>query len=300
MNKRLLIALGTVVILGLGLVAFFMMQQGAMQNRSLRFTFTGIEDVSPAHLEGWAIFGDEKISTGKFNVDSDGTIRNLEGDLQDSFALNLDLSQADMIVITIESEGDVDSIPSGVVLLVGQVNGNNVELAYPVDLNEISGNFILATPTNGDDSNENSGIWFLQLPPPPSPGLTLPDLPPGWVYEGWAVNSGVPITTGRFTAVDGPDQFRGFSGPQQGPPFPGEDFIVNPPSGLSFPINLADGESKAVISIEPDLNGVDPTGDGPFAIKPLVADIVLGADDHVTFSMNQNLASLPRGIAIIS
>jgi hypothetical protein len=70
--------------------------------------------------------------------------------------------------------------------------------------------------------------------------------------------------------------------------------------GLTFPIDLSDGESLAVISVEPDLNGADPTGDAPFVVKPLVGNIPLGAQDHVNYQMGQNLASVPSGTVTIT
>jgi hypothetical protein len=255
---------------------------------SLTFALSGLETLSSGHYEGWAIFGEEKVSTGKFNIGDD-----LE------FSSSRDLSTADKIVITIEPDGDTDEVPSGIVVLAGDVSGDAASLGFPVDLSGAAGNYILATPTNGDDSDETSGVWFLKLPPPLQVGLVIPQLPDGWVYEGWVVNQGAPITTGRFSSPEGIDGFDGFSGSEGGPPFPGEDYIVNAPAGLTFPINLADGESKVVISVEPDLNGSDPTGDAPFAVKPLVGDVPEGAEDHTNYQMNQNLVSVPSGTATI-
>jgi hypothetical protein len=70
--------------------------------------------------------------------------------------------------------------------------------------------------------------------------------------------------------------------------------------GLSFPIDLGDGMSKAVISVEPDLMGSDPTGEGPFSVKPLIGDIPEGAQDHVAYAMIVNMAALPSGLALVS
>lgn len=254
----------------------------------LEFSFTGLEALDTGHFEGWAIFGEEKISTGKFNV----------GDAL-SFSLPRDLSEANQIVITIEPEGDTDTVPSGIVVLSGGVSGNSATLSFPVDFSGATGNYILATPTNGGDTDETSGIWFLKLPGPTA-GLELPSLPDGWIYEGWVVNQDTPLTSGRFVAVDEVDLFDGFSSIEPGPPFPGEDYLVNPPEGIVFPIDLSDGASQAVISVEPDLNGVDPTGDAPFQIKPLVVNVPSGALDHTNYSMNLNMGSIPFGTATIS
>ena len=280
MKKIIAILALLVIVLTLGLT-------GCQTGSTLTLSFDQLEALEKGHYEGWAIFGDEKVSTGTFNI----------GDVL-SFSVSRDLTDADMIVITIEPEGGSDKVPSGIVVLAGELNGNSVNLKFPVDFSGASGIYILATPTNGDDSDENSGIWFLQVPP--QAGLELPTLPSGWTYEGWAVNKGMPLTSGKFASGNGADNFNGYSGPEAGPPFPGEDYLQNAPQGITFPINLADGASLAVISVEPDLDGADPTGTGPFQIKPLVANIPLGANDHTNYDMNLNLSSVPSGLAEIS
>ena len=253
-------------------------------------SFTGLEALAQGHYEGWAIYGEEKVSTGKFNVGDDLT-----------FSLPDREETPDKIVITIEAEGDTDDLPSGIVILAGDVVDNSATLAFPADLSGVSGNYILTTPTTGDDTLEESGIWFLTLPPPPTAGLVLPELGDGWVYEGWAVNQDTPLSTGKFTSPEGSDQFDGYSATAAaGPPFPGEDFLENAPEGVTFPVNLSDGQSKAVISVEPDLNGEDPTGPGPFSIKPLVADIPAGALIKTNYGMDQNLVTVPSGTAALS
>ncbi|WP_406659654.1 anti-sigma factor [Methanolobus sp. ZRKC3] len=251
--------------------------------------FDGLDPLEEGVYEGWVITGEEKLSVGTFNA----------GD-EISFDVGQDLSSADLVVITIEPENDADADPSGIVILAGELEGGMAELEFPLDLSEATGTYILATPTNGADTDEASGIWFLQLPLPPTPGLDLPELPDGWVYEGWVVNQGQPITSGRFTAVDEVDFFDDYSSVEPGPPFPGEDYLVNAPEGVVFPIDLADGESLAVISIEPDMDGVDPTGASPFQIKPLIGKIPSGAMDHVNYPMDLSLDSIPSGVATIS
>lgn len=92
--------------------------------------------------------------------------------------------------------------------------------------------------------------------------LNLPDAPAGWKYEGWGVHAGIhPISTGKFTKANGSDEFNGYSSTRSpAPPFPGEDFIQNLPFGFKGPLALDDGKSLVVVIIEPDVNGVDPTG----------------------------------------
>ena len=118
----------------------------------------------------------------------------------------------------------------------------------------------------------------------PVAGLDLPTLPAGWVYEGWAVIDGVPVSTGRFIDPTMPDDFSGFSGTDPNPPFPGEDFIINAPDGLTFPTDLTDG-GTIVLSIEPE----DDDSPAPFAFKPLALSV-----DGLDFGV-ANLHTLEAG-----
>ena len=93
--------------------------------------------------------------------------------------------------------------------------------------------------------------------------------------------------------MDAVDVADPFSGAEGGPPFPGEDFLVNAPAGIVFPTDLAGG--TAVISIEPDPDDAS----GPFTLKPLVGSIPADATDHTTYSMGNNAAGFPTGSAVI-
>jgi hypothetical protein len=116
-------------------------------------------------------------------------------------------------------------------------------------------------------------------------------IPAGWKYEGWTVIDGQPVTSGKFTAVGEIDEDDPFSSTMDGPPFPGEDYLLNAPSGLTFPTDLSEG--TAVISIEPDPDN----SPGPFTLKPLVGGIPAMAMDHFTYDMMKNLGSFPSGTA---
>ena len=168
----------------------------------------------------------------------------------------------------------------------------NHSAALGNDFTSSTGAYILATPTDGANTNENSGIWFLDLTSgSPSQGLFLPTLPGGWKYEGWTVINGTPVTTGTFTDATVVDNADPYSSTMPGPPFPGEDFLFNAPAGLTFPTDIAGG--VAVISIEPSPDN----SSAPFTLKPLVGDIPVNAVDHTTYMMNTNLSSFPTGTA---
>jgi len=259
--------------------------------KNLTLNISGLENLGDDYeYEGWIIVDGAPITTGKFTVNDNGALS------QTSFNLDIEeLEMASTFVLTIEPVvGDVPA-PSDVHILAGDFSGDSGQLtishgaALGNDFSTSEGKYILATPTDGTDNNENSGLWFLEITASgAAAGLDLPTLPAGWKYEGWAVIDGVPVTSGTFTSVIGADEFDGFSGTMDGPPFPGEDYLINAPSGLTFPTDLAGG--TAVISIEPDPDN----SPNPFLLKPLVGDIPVAAIDHTTYSMGQNL-SFPTG-----
>ena len=246
------------------------------------------------HYEGWAIIDGAPVSIGKFNVDASGVITDLDGIAipNGRLAAGRDLRVASDFVLTIETPGDVDITPSPVKYLAGPLDGDAVTLsvadAFGDDFAAAEGKFILATPTDGPNNNETSGLWFLDLSSEPAaPGLVLPVLPAGWVYEGWVVVDGTPISTGRFDAGDAADFDAPFSGELDSPDVPGEDFLVEAPSGWTFPLSLR--AQLTVVSIEPD----DDDSPAPFALKPLVGEIPDDAATHHSFAMENLFLELP-------
>ncbi len=269
---------------------------------TLKLNISGLEDLgSSARYEGWLIVPvptntdgiaeDTPISTGVFTVNSNGTLSQTDFEID---ATNL--ANATAFVLTIEPNPDTDPNPSDVHILAGDFSGNTSTVtvdhaaALGNDFTSSTGTYILATPTDGAMTNENSGIWFLDLGSGnPAQGLFLPTLPSGWKYEGWTVINGMPVTTGTFTSTTVVDDADPYSSTMPGPPFPGEDFLVNAPAGLTFPTDIAGG--VAVISIEPDPDN----SPNPFTLKPLVGDIPMNATDHLNYNMSANLSSFPTG-----
>lgn len=210
-----------------------------------------------------------------------------------------------------------------------------------------NGFYILATPTDGHlRTNENSGIWFRravdQLEPDPR-CLYVPELPEGWLYEGFVDIEGQPVTSGKFRdpwAIDmsapynGPidrnetDMFdvmfdeyvsvvvQGENGRElitgdagwklfqkegpdldlffHGPPEPGEDYLVNPPPGLEFPVDLAG--APIYVTIEPDPDDSPE----PFALQPLAGTVPVNAVSHHTYILNPDWKNFPTGTATLN
>ncbi len=243
--------------------------------------------------EGWVIVNGAPVSTGTFTVDANGALS------QSTFTVKKDdLEAATDFVLSIEPIPDSDPAPSAIKILGGAFSGTSASVSaeHGAALGDafasISGKYILATPTTTTLDDELSGVWFLDLAGgSPAVGLDLPTLPAGWLYEGWAVIDGTPISTGTFNMVDAADDSGAFSGSDEdGPPFPGEDFVMNAPMGITFPTDL--NGATIVISIEPSPDN----STNPFAFKPLIGAVPDGATDHVTYDMtNSTSDTFPSG-----
>lgn len=260
---------------------------------NLELNINGLENLGGNFAyEGWIVVDGNPKTTGTFTVDDKGQMSQTE------FSLDAeDLQNASTFVLTIEPSPDNDPAPTDVHIIAGDFNSETASLtidhgaALNTNFSDMAGDYVLATPTNGMMSDEHSGIWFLDNSSgSPMASLELSPLPKGWIYEGWAVINGVPVSTGTFSAADMADNAAPYSGNMAGPPFPGEDFLMNAPNGLSFPTNLSGG--MAVISVEP----VPDNSSGPFLLKPMASAIPQNAADHTIYPLAQNLV-FPTGTA---
>ena len=264
------------------------------QKSTLNMEFERLPNLGDDYVyEGWIIVDGAPITAGIFSVDDNG---NLD---KPSFELNADqLANATAYALTIEPRVDSDPAPSKVHILAGDFSGNSIDLtmthplAVGTDFTEAAGCYLLGTPTDGSlETDETSGIWWEDLSTgSPMSSLVLPTLPEGWVYEGWVVIDGQALTTGKFLEVDVADFAAPYSGTSAGPPYPGEDFILNAPAGLSFPLDLSG--SKAVITVEP----FPDNSPMPFSLKPLIHTIPNNADFHTGYQMdNDAINTNPTG-----
>lgn len=253
---------------------------------TLNMEFTGLPDLGSDYAyEGWIIVDGAPVTAGIFNVDENGN--------PDKTSFLLDAAQLDRATayaLTIEPVPDNDPAPSKVHILAGDFNDKvsdlNTEhpLAIGTNFLDAKGSYLLGTPTDGSlETDETSGIWWEDLSTgTPLPSLTLPTLLEGWEYEGWVVIDGKPLSTGKFLRVDEPDFATPFSGAFPGPPFPGEDFLVNAPDGLSFPLDLSGNITAITVEPFPD------NSPAPFSLKPLVHTIPNNADFHTGYTMDND------------
>lgn len=240
-----------------------------------------------AAYEAWLVVDGAPVSAGTF-ADPAAARLDVTGDMVAPSA----------VIVTVET--DDDPAPSDTKVLAGGFVDGVAQLtvtdpaAIGVDFASATGQYILATPTDGTGSpeNERSGVWWTFIPRAQS--LVLPTLPAGWIYEGWQVIDGVPVTTGTFVSQFGePDHAAPYSGPTPGPPFPGEDFVANAPDGLTFPVDLRG--SEVVISVEP----FPDTGPEPFPLIPLRGTVPADAVDHTHYAVDNVADTLPAGTARI-
>ena len=249
---------------------------------TLNLSISGLEDLGDNYAyESWLIVDGSPVSAGIFNVDANGELS------QSAFEVDIDdLANATAYVLTIEPSPDSDPAPSKVHILAGDFSGNstgvtvNHAAAIGSDFTTATGSYILATPTDGAmNTDELSGVWWLN-PAGPSATLELATLP-----ESWAVVDGTPVSTGTFTSVSGNDDAAPFSGTTASPAYPGEDFLMNAPSGLTFPTDLS--SATIVISVEPSPDN----SAAPFLLKPLVGAVPANATDRTLYGMNNNAAA---------
>ena len=265
--------------------------------KNLTLAINGLEDLGTNYVyEGWIMVNGSPVSSGRFSVNSTGQLS------QTSFAIpENQLNSATAFILTIEPATNDNPAPSDVHILAGDFNGStgSVSVSHSAALGNsfstAAGKYILATPTDGGSmNNEESGIWFLDNSSgTPATGLNLPNLPAGWKYEGWVVFKGKPVSTGTFTNPAMADSnattstYKGNA--NSGPAFPGEDFLQNAPSGLTFPTDLK-GKTVA-ISIEP----YPDNSPNPFLLKPLLNTIPTSASVHTALTMTKDLSSFPTG-----
>ena len=259
-----------------------------IEKQNINVSIEGLENLGSDYVyEGWLIVDGSPVSTGTFNVDDNGDLSETTFEVNKS-----DADAATKFVLSIEPASDPDPGPSAVKLLGGDFSGSTSTLsvedgaALGTSFEAATGTYILATPTDGAmDTDENSGVWWLDPTTGPGPGLSIPTLPDGWAYEGWAVVDGTPISTGTFTSASGADNDASFSGSADGPAYPGEDLLNNAPNGVTFPTDLAG--KTVVISVEP----VPDNSTAPFLLKPLVGPVPTDATDHTPYTMNNNAAA---------
>jgi hypothetical protein len=277
-------------------------------------TLTGFEALPAGHhYEAWARFpppppprggirvehGDEDpVSLGAFQVTEDGNIESLEGGaVTFELAEPRDLQQVADVVITVrESEPDTTI---GSILIGGEMGGDAQEGratltttyhdALFADIRTASGSCVLATPTNGENTSENQGLWFST--PTGGSALNLPALE-GWKYDAYLLLGAKEISIGSFARGDTADSDGPGSEADLLPGFntPGSDFLISA-------LDLAAGGVSVVVALLPgehEHEGFRPHG-AIFPYHVLELDIPASSPTRTPMALEVATEPLPAG-----
>lgn len=253
----------------------------------------------------------ELISIGKFQIEQDGHVVDLEGNHEPEWTLQSprDVNFAAEAWISIETEGDADTIPSGL-LLAGAFTGSAsratasltsgyrsvFDLNDDLDLGTLAGAYTLETPSDVDTTNEARGVYFESGG---LPGLNVPELDgEAIVYEGWLedTTSAALYSTGRFVRADTLDLdgagFGGVGGTAT--LFPGQEYVLPVPP--QPPLTLDTGPFRAFVSLEPEEDN-DPLEPSGFVL--LSGLIPAGAPTGTPLPLTNVTASLPTATVVL-
>jgi hypothetical protein len=221
------------------------------------------------------------------------------------------------MVITVEPEGDSNPGPNRSRIVAGGFTAG-IATMRPTDpraigrgfgTDSISAGFMLDSPSDLNNANWASGIWYYDRHGSSNPSLwthslVLPALPAGWKYESWIGNTSssdpIPYSCGEFYTPDGADSDGCGGGAGVGgfcPSFPGEDFLMansqqNHQGDPILPtLNGSSPTWGITISIEPDPN----TGPNPFhSLEPLnLAQIPANATQYQVRAINNTSTNFP-------
>jgi len=180
---------------------------------------------------------------GAFFIDpATGAVVDENGAPVDTFATDeVALRTVQGILVTIEVNPGSES-PTGMQIISGTFIDRVAELTVPISsgIASATGTLRVFTPTDGPDTNENSGLWMVDETGEPS--LNMPETTAALQYETFIEIGGQNLNLGRFDVLDNRDDFcrscadfEEFPQPER----PGDDLLVNPPDGLVFPTDIS-------------------------------------------------------------
>lgn len=248
-----------------------------------------------ANITGLPVLPDSMTYVGWFEREKDNIKYYVKVFVQDanngSISYNQEkelksLQEAQQFWLTTEKKSSATEsvVPSSRIILAGSFLNASANLFISNNQSKIGtarAVFSIETPTDGESTNELSGVWFVDsVSTLPAAGLQLPALYGGWIYEGWVEVNGKYLSTGRFSDRSAKDLFSDYSGLTSGFKFPGEDFLLNAPTGFTFPLNLSN--AKVAVSIE--YNDGRTHGDQPY-IKIFEATVPASAQSQVSYTL---------------
>jgi len=256
----------------------------------------------------WARVGQDWVmSNNGFNYNESGLLINTTGQLiANTFLMQSNIAEADMIVIGVHGKGGFGDFPPSSTILGGDVSGGSAtlsaahEMALGGDLLSASGTYTVLTLETPADAPANypkeSGIWFGEPNGAGSldPTLSLPNLSDGWLYGGWLEKEGVVYAIGRFEEPDGLDMDNQYLQPDALTPVPGENFLTNAPDGSTFPLDVRG--ATVFLTVEPN---PDDDDEAPTSFRIFEAQVPASAAAASTHSLGTPGVGMPTGTATI-
>lgn len=259
---------------------------------------------SGQNYRAWAVLPTRFLGSDLFNITEEGQYINSVGQfISNTFVFTDNIASATKIYISVEDKDGAPDAPSNTIVFAGDLtNGVQADLsvthpdALGPDIDSASGVFSLLTPTDADDSNETEGVWFVESISAGNwaQGLDMPALPEGWTYEGWVEVADTVLSTGTFRDASAADDEAFYMTTQSSEfiNFPGEDFLMSPPVGVTFPPDLSN--SRVFVTIEPDPDG----SARPYSIEVLSGSVT-GAAQALTNYPLQSTFTAPSGSAML-
>lgn len=246
---------------------------------------TNLKKITNGHYEGWLLADGQTTSFGKFNLNEDGKIIDLAGNVIEDgkFDVQYHASQeASRVLVTVEDADDNNDQRSTTVVLEGNISPLNQSDLYfaAYDTESMSGAYELRTySAENNDIMAANGLWFSTVDEEKKrrPLLDMPDSKQGWIYEAWIQRGDSFLSLGKFGSVMSSDMGKKFA--RDGavlPSFPGEDLLVGKDefSGINMPFKVNEKPGRVFVTLEPFSDrAIDLSGQGPYSIVLLEAQI---------------------------
>jgi len=267
-------------------------------NFVLELTSENFPTIQLGHYALWGIADNTSFFLKRFNS-IDKQLVGLDGQALEELEVP-DGRSFEAFMVTIENEGDRNEVPNNFTLMKTAIKNNEANLLFDITIPDSENTFILATPTDGNQTiNEQSGIWFVDSDLTKK-GLNLQELAnTPFKYEARIINieNNVNLSLGRFSDPETSDDSQIFSQALEGFKFPGEDLLRNLPEELEPPINLANGQYKVIISLEPNTDDTDITGSDIF-LPILETEIPEDLEPYENYPLKLTYAPIKLNIKI--
>lgn len=267
------------------------------------FRVSVVFDNLPVIVDGFYELWIETIHTKNvittFHVDVAGVITALDNaDVSGSdIEVSFDLSNAETAGVTV-----VDNEGNGIEILRGNVSHGvaALESSFVENYVDARGGFTLMSPSDKNENNELSGIWFVEQRENQNfPSLGIPEAPVGWEYYAWIEQNAELFPIGVFTDPVTEDSGNPFSGSEDVPLFPGEDFIYvehnsNDGTDETTEIQLNTLDTQVIVALQP--NGLSTD----YRVNVFKKAIPVDATANTVYEL-ENIVErfLPSGLIVI-